>query len=74
VNRRIRWLVTFKHTIYVHPSDWWDKLDPQSTGSITFEKGSDSDVEVSGSKVSMFGFGELKAKEGEHFEFIDTGN
>jgi hypothetical protein len=72
MKRRVRWLVTFKHTILLDPVGWWDSMDPQPVAFVGFEEGSESVVYIRDSKASMPGFGELKVKEAEHFKFIDT--
>ena len=69
--RRIRWLQTFGHAILVHSRDL-DGIDPLPVGSVTFQEDSESVVHVRDSRISMPGFGELKANETEHFAFIDT--
>ena len=69
--RRIRWLQTFGHTILVRSRDL-DGIDPLPVGSVTFEEDSESVVHVHFSRISMPGFGELKANETEHFAFIDS--
>ena len=68
--RRIRWLQTFGHAILVRSRDP-DGIDPLPVGSVTFEEDSESVVQVRHSRISMPGFGELKATETEHFAFID---
>ena len=71
MKRRVRWLAPFKHTIFMRSCDL-DGIDPQPVGSVTFEEDSESVVQVHDSRISMPGFGELKASETEHFAFIDT--
>ena len=68
--RRIRWLQTFGHAILVRSRDL-DGIDPLPVGSVRFEEDSESVVQVRHSRISMPGFGELKANETEHFAFID---
>ena len=67
MKREIRWLVTFTHPLFLR-----QRGHVQDGGSITFKDGSRGYLDVYESKFYMPGFGELKIKEGEHFEFLDT--
>ncbi|MEP6685698.1 MAG: hypothetical protein ABJB22_02880 [Verrucomicrobiota bacterium] len=73
-NRRIRWLENFERPI-INPA--WEEDGPSPTTAevkyLVFKKGTESTVylhEMEPGKIFLDRFRELKAREGEQYEFV----